>query len=183
MNSSDYYRPFGAVVGELRRLLVRAETGTLFIVTENNHFASIAIHNGTIIHVTYRNKRNRDAIALLGAIESCKASFQSTLPRKQYPGELPGNEEIVAQLGFEADIPNRAPSEVGNLITDSEIEVLQATLMDYLGPAAQLVLSEGLERIAVPMPLVRLLAEEIPDTAEGARFIVEASTRLGISRI
>ena len=181
MAESGEFRPMGAVVAELRQRIDRADTGTLFIVTDRNSSASISLHGGTIVHVAFRSKRGIEAIAMLSDVERCKASFQATPPRVQQSDELPSNEAILARLGVFAEPSNGAAAEPDTRVTQEQTRLLQEMLVEHLGPAAQFVVSEALQTTDAPARLLRLLAEEIPQGSERETFIARARARLGIA--
>lgn len=78
---------FRRLLEELRNICMERDTGTAFIVTENNQWAEVRIEGGKITNIKFRNKRGIEALRLLKQVDKAKYTFKA--------GELPPKDDVA----------------------------------------------------------------------------------------
>lgn len=94
-------RPRGQLIAELCSLCAARRTGTLFIITIENHPAQVILRDGEIAGLSYRLTRGPDALAPLKAFTAARSRFQQEAVQSADP-KLPPTAEILALLGAES---------------------------------------------------------------------------------
>lgn len=196
--------PFSEFVSTLRQLCRDARVGTLFITSVDNRTASLTLLGGEIVGARYRALRGRDTLVLIKNIGQSRIAFSDDKVTDTDP-DLPPTAEILALLGGRppsvpigppaaASPPVRPPPPAPSAAPPvpraprAESErirtVLEAELVEYLGPMAKVICREHIERagsLSTPGDLQRLvegLAREIGDAKKEERFKREAWNKL-----
>jgi len=171
------YLPLLEIVEQLDQLVREQVTGTLFLATKANRSAQIMLEKGEIVFVYYYNKRGEDALGLMSKIDAGRLRLQvGQVPAKKQ--SLPPTSEILAMWrsgGRAADTAKFVPPAVESSretdrLSDSQKEILEACLAEYIGPMASIICEEyfsggkGLESV------VDGLASEIPSEAQVESF-------------
>ncbi len=94
-------RPRDQLIAELRALCAAKRTGTLFIITLENHPAQIVLRDGEIVGLSYRLTRGPEALAPLKTFGAARSRFQSEAVPPSDP-RLPPTAEVLALLGAES---------------------------------------------------------------------------------
>jgi hypothetical protein len=163
-------RPRDQLIAELRDLCAGKRTGTLFIITIENHLAQIVLRDGEIVALSYRLTRGPDALAALKAFGAARYRFQSESVQPADP-RLPSTAELLAALGGESGpIPApaqrppaseptpmsaprpvgiRPPTDAGRSQDAGETvgrlrPLIERELAEFLGPMAPLICDEHL---------------------------------------
>lgn len=177
-------QPLATVLGELRALIGRKATGFLFIVTEDNHSASIRLRDGHIDEVNFRNRFNDDAVQFLAQVTGARARFQ---PGPVSPSKRPPLGESAMQwLLGRRDNPGAAPAPSAATSASAEAAPTLAQLrpaiekvaLNYLGPIASLLCEEAFAGTDDVEQALRHIALNLPERDEADRFINEARAAL-----
>lgn len=178
-------KEYAQLLSVLHRMVERKKTGTLFIRSNQNRLAVIAIESGAINFISYGAKRGLAAVPLIRDIEA--GTFQITKSADTFdPCDLPETGEMLQLLGEEADTIHELVQDIA-LTTASEnsesfntratLKSLCSLLENYLGPIASMVCEERLDTIGPQLDIlelqrvVRELANEIDDPEEAQEFI------------
>lgn len=193
-------RPRDQLIAELRSLCAAKRTGTLFIITLENHPAQLVLRDGEIVGLSYRLTRGPDALAPLKVFGAARCRFQQESVQSADP-RLPPTAEILALLGPESgsvvggrqatlttdhrtagpEPPSGSRRAAGSGPTlDAEAfgrlrPLIERELAEFLGPMAPLICDEHLAgRTGLGAQevarLVEAIAREIGDPAKEARF-------------
>lgn len=184
---------YGQLIDELRRACVDKRTGTMMIATQENQLARILFEDGEIVSIACGLKRGRDAIPLLQEIKQARVKF-SRGKIGSHSGALPPTAEIMRMLSGETAAPaaatTTAPATAG-LTADQvpkALKVIETELIEFLGPLANIVWAEHLERIGTPVGVRKLhglvdgLAKEIGDPTKIQRFKEQVWQKIGAIR-
>jgi hypothetical protein len=179
-------RPLIVVIGELRALAAHGATGILLIVTEDNRFASISLHNGQIREISFRRSYNDEALALLSRVAQVRARFQpGGVPISRHPA--PSDAAIRWLLGIDenqqaAPMPPAAAahsSAVGGMERAAlQRRIIEEVAMTYFGPIATLLCEEALSDSADIDQALRQIAANLSGQGEAARFLADARASL-----
>ncbi len=184
-------RPRDQVIAELQSLCAARRTGTLFIITLENHPAQVILREGEIVGLSYRLMRGPDALAPLQAFSAARYRFESESVQSA-DARLPATADVLAHLGAAAaTVPGppppafkpetgaapttRPPAEAAEAIGRIRA-VLERELAEFLGPMAGMICQEYLAaHPALGSPqdatkLVEAIAREIGDPAKEAHF-------------
>jgi hypothetical protein len=179
-------RPREQLIAELRSLCAAKRTGTLFIITIENHPAQVVLRDGEIVGLSYRLNRGPEAMALLKAFAAARYRFQQESVSSTDP-RLPPTAEVLALLGAEPGplaerplLPPRPAADPGPSLDAREAVgrlrlLIERELGEFLGPMAPLICQEhladrtsfGSQEVAM---LVEAIAKEIGDPAKEAHF-------------
>ena len=174
----------------VERMVDRQQSGSLFIRTEDNHLAVIAIKGGEIIFLAFGAKRGASAIPLIREIGS--ATYQVNRMDAGYDqGELPATFEILAQLAAirgQAPLPASAPeTPVSHGVYDTQetLKALCQLLGEYMGPIASILCEEQSGNVGRAISEAELegviehLSREIGKADEAQEFVTRARQLYG----
>ncbi len=179
-------RPLSVVIGELRALAAHGATGMLLIVTEDNRFASISLHNGQIREVSFRRSYNDEAVELLSRAAQVRARFQpGGVPISRHPA--PSDAAIRRLLGGGENPPAAPmpPAAVAHSSGAGGVEraalqrrIIEEVAMTYFGPIATLLCEEALSDSADIDQALRQIAANLSAQGEAGRFLADARASL-----
>ncbi len=174
-----------AVMAELGRLCQQKKSGTVLIATQDNHLARVLLEAGEIISMVFGQKHGQEAIPLVSNITAGRIRFSDGKAGGMRDSEsLPPTESILRLLG--ANVPAARPAG-GTPIGAAALKLIEEELVEFLGPMANLVWQENLDKIANPgkpenlAKLIDAVAAEIGEPAKIKRFKQQVRNRLGLS--
>src|SRR5262245_38753291 len=181
MGDSDPVLTYRQLIAEVRRLCAQRQTGWLFITTSDNHSVRFGLQDGAIVALTFRNKTGPEALAAIQRVLKGSLSFSSGPPSPKPQAGLPQTSELLALLqSAAADHPDEAETGPGPL--DETLArsrpILEAELVEYIGPMARLVIDEHLPTASNLSHLIDSLARELNDPAQSASFKERVRERL-----
>lgn len=181
---------YAQLLDELRTACVEKRTGTMMIATQDNQLARIVFQDGDLISIVYRLKNGREAIPLLKEIKQARVKFsQGTVTGSA--GNLPATAETMRMLSGDKAVAGASAPVAGSLGTDQipkALKIIEAELVDFLGPLANIVWTEHVERLGKPVganklhSLVDGLAKEIGDPTKMQRFKEQVWRKVGTLR-
>jgi len=183
MGDSDPVLTYRQLIAEVRRLCVQRQTGWLFITTSDNHSVRFGLQNGAIVALTFRNKTGMEALAAIQQVLKGSPSFSNGLPNPKPQAGLPPTPELLALLQSAAtDHPDEdtGPGPLDEALARSR-PIIEAELVEYLGPMARLLLDEHVPAASSLTDLIDSLAREISDPAKSASFKERVRARLASS--
>jgi hypothetical protein len=184
MGDSDPVLTYRQLIAEVRRLCAQRQTGWLFITTSDNHSVRFGFQNGAIVALMFRNKTGLEALAAIQRVLKGSLSFSSEPPNPKPQAALPPTPELLALLQSAAtDHPDEAdtgPGPFDETLARSR-PIIEAELVEYLGPMARLVIDEHIPTATNLTGLVDSLARELDDPAKSARFKERVRERLASS--
>jgi hypothetical protein len=179
--------PHDRLIDELHSLCVAGRSGTMFIITGENHAAQFVLRGGTIVCLTYRLSRGLDALPSMRTFTAGRFRFQDETIDRTDPG-LPPTPDLLAMLSPEhpgAVAPPQTKPTLGIARPPDSLRLLiERELAEFLGPMASLICEEHLTRavnLDSPESLARLveaIASEIGDPTKGALFVRQVLSRL-----
>ena len=176
---------FAEIVVELRQICDELKSGTMYITSQMNRAAQIAIERGKIVFLYYSNKRGREALDLMPEIEFGRFRFQegsvSAMRSEAVPTEeillflaaASGEAEQRGELATHSEVVTRAQYTGESVLTDKQQQILEESLTLYIGPMASLICEEHLTSVSGWHDAVQRLAAEIPDVAQAEKFRTE----------
>lgn len=178
------WTPLSKIVEFIKQLCAERRTGTLFMVSDENFMAQILIEGGDIVALMHRNRRGRDALAIVGNMKYAKYRFDNAFAAPSARHDLT-TRDIFDYLG--GATPNSASPVATSGIPSSGVvtadirATMQKVLMRYIGPMAEIICADHFEQATDVRVLAGLLADEIPDRAEAAKFAAEIARTLNIA--
>ncbi len=176
---------------ELRRACVEKRSGTMMVATADNQLARISLQDGEVVSINYRLKNGREAIPLLKEIKQARVKFsQGKVGSDQPAGGLPPTSDIMRMLNAHkaAAAPaaaSAAPSSISVDQVPKALKVIEAELIEVLGPLANIVWSEHLDKLGKPVMASKLrgfvdgLAKEIGDPTKTQAFKDKVWQKIG----
>jgi hypothetical protein len=171
--------PHDRLIDELHALCVAGRSGTMFIITGENHAAQFLLRNGEIVYLTYRLLRGLDALPSMRIFTAGRYRFQDEPVDRTDPG-LPPTPDLLALLSPEhtgtVEPPQTEPTTGTAKAPDSLRLLIERELAEFLGPMASLICAEHLAQatdLDSPKSLARLveaIANEIGDPTKEAHF-------------
>ncbi|MGH7385143.1 MAG: hypothetical protein ACREKG_08155 [Candidatus Rokuibacteriota bacterium] len=167
------------LIVELRALCAARRSGTMFIITTENHAAQFVLRDGDIVGLTYRLMRGPDAIPGMKSFPGGRYRFQDETVERTDP-RLPATPDLLALLISEdaaaMEPPPAQPTTGAPAVPDHVRLLIERELAEFLGPMAGLICQEHLAQGAnlgsakEVSKLVETIAKEIGDPAKEARF-------------
>ena len=188
MSENDSVFTFSELVDELRRCYVEKVTGTVMAATQDNQLARILFEKGNITFLSYGLKNGLDAVTPIKGIKEARVKISQGRVGGQQGGSLPSTAEILQLLSGEEMAPSTAQPASTSLSGDqipNALKVIEAELIEFLGPVAQIVWSETLEQVGKPTgtrgvsSLVDALAKEVRDPVKVQRFKSQVWEKIG----
>lgn len=165
------------LIEELRRVCVEKRTGKMLIATQDNQLARISFRDGEIVSISYRLKNGREAIPLLKEIKQARVKFSTGKAGGDPAAEpLPPTVEIMRLLSGDKPAPAPAAGTVTMDQVPAALKIIEAELIEVLGPLASIVWTEHRERLGTPITasklqaLLEALAKEIGDPTKVQTF-------------
>lgn len=186
MKSGDAGLGYRDLIGEVRRLSAEGRTGTVFITTSDNHSVRFVLRGGTISAVGFGLQTGLAAVTSIARITGGRLSFSDELFQHESQAELPPTAELLTLLsGAAADAGDGGGAGTGLMATslNRSSAILEAELVEYLGPMARVVCNEHLTRAARSgatslNDVIESLARELGDRDKAARFTERVRARL-----
>lgn len=186
MKSGDASLGYRDLIGEVRRLSAEGRTGTVFITTSDNHSVRFVLRGGTISAVGFGLQTGLAAVTSITRITGGRLSFSDELLQHESQAELPPTAELLTLLsGAAADAGDGGGAGTGPMATslNRSSAILEAELVEYLGPMARVVCNEHLTRAARSgstslNDVIESLARELGDRDKAARFTERVRARL-----
>ncbi len=186
MKSGDAGLGYRDLIGEVRRLSAEGRTGTVFITTSDNHSVRFVLRGGTISAVGFGLQTGLAAVTSIARITGGRLSFSDELFQHESQAELPPTAELLTLLsGAAADAGDGGAAATGPMPTslNRSSAILEAELVEYLGPMARVVCNEHLTRAARSgatslNDVIESLARELGDRDKAARFTERVRARL-----
>lgn len=179
MGDEPGLQPHDRLIDELHALCVAGRSGTMFIITGENHAAQFVLRNGEIVYLTYRLLRGLDALPSMRIFRAGRYRFQDEPVDRTDPG-LPPTPDLLALLSPEhtgtVEPPQTEPTTGTAKAPDSLRLLIERELAEFLGPMASLICEEHLAQatdLDSPKSLARLveaIANEIGNPTKEAHF-------------
>jgi len=185
MGDDDRVLTYRQLIGEVTRLCARRQTGWVFITTSDNHSVRFGLQDGAIVAISFRNQTGPQALAAIQQqVHKGSLSFSDGLPPRPQAG-LPPTTELLAVLQSAATDPadeeDADTHPVDEALTRSRA-IIEAELVEYLGPMARVVLDEHLSAATRSLTdLIDSLARELNDPAKSSAFKERVRARLASS--
>ncbi len=149
------YLDLPEIINELRRLGESKASGSFFIVSEEQHSATIGLEQGRIVSIRCRLRFGEQAIAMIAKIKRGSCRFESTFSftRKEDYGS---NEEVIRQI-LQASQDNVSPAPSVNTqpgrqavrgtlqISSKQRAEIEQLLVVELGPMGGMVMESILD--------------------------------------
>lgn len=134
------------VLDRLRTVCAAGRSGTLFLATDDNRSARVAIVEGRIVAVVFQEMRGTSAVARLRQIGAARCSFSEGVVAVSGPDtSLPRTEDILRALSaVRAGRPVAATSSIGIPVAAVR-DAIEAEATEFLGPLAPAVCAEYFE--------------------------------------
>ncbi len=181
------FSKYGELIRIISDLCGSGRTGSLFIISETNCFARVVIAAGNIIYLEYRLKKGTEAIPVFLEIQHGTVDFKDGKVISHKASPLPPTPELLAQLGGEMPLTvstQQTAAPAASTAAADAFEIIEAELVDFLGPMASLVWEEHLERAGGPTAdvdlkqLISSVSTEIDDPDKAAEFRNHVRERL-----
>ena len=184
MGDDDRVLTYRQLIREVTRLCARRQTGWVFITTSDNHSVRFGLQDGAIVAISFRNQTGPQALAAIQQVHKGSLSFSDGLPHPKPQAGLPPTTDILAVLQSaatdHADEEDADAQPVDEALTRSRA-IIEAELVEYLGPMARVVLDEHLSAARSLTDLIDSLARELNDPAKSSAFKERVRERLASS--
>ena len=172
--------PHNGIIDALQSLCGARRSGTMFIITAENHVAQVILRGGEIVGLSHRLLRGLDALPSMRTFAAGRYRFIEEPVDRIDPG-LPPTLDLLALLIPERSGPVEArqstlPTPDLRQALASARSLIEPELTEFLGPMADLICQEYLAHVtALDSPehftrLVEAIAKEIGDSTKEAHF-------------
>jgi hypothetical protein len=168
------------IIDALQSLCGAKRSGTMFIITAENHVAQFILRGGEVVGLSHRLLRGLDALPSMRSFSAGRYRFVEEAVDRTDPG-LPPTLDLLALLIPEhagpAESPqSRPPTPNMRQALESARSLIEPELTEFLGPMAELICQEHLAHVTTltsPQQFTRLvegIAKEIGDSTKEAQF-------------
>ncbi len=169
-----------ALLPKLFVLVGQKRSGILYIRTDKNESARIALDKGKIVYCCFRHWQGYESLELLKRVKQCSLRFsEETLPDlSDKKDQLPPSEEVLKLLTGEAALA--ISSEV-----EEYLMPFKEKLLDIMGPMAERLWEQHQAELAAISNQAQLksmlwhIAREIPFAEERENFMNLIEQRFG----
>jgi hypothetical protein len=205
MTAPSVFFPLPTLVDQIAALCDQRKTGNLVLISDDNRMAQMHLLQGLIMFIMCRGRRGQDALPLMRTMTNARMSLDSNaLIRNEGTAFSPasvlaylkGTTQQLPEPGNLSDAGQAAPGAAQapqSVARPQPVEapakgvsadvrhMLQAVMVRYIGPMAEIVCDEHFDADHDLHALVNALAAEIPNEAQGAAFKAEIAKSLGIA--
>ena len=177
-------------VDEIGKLCDAGESGTIFVVTGQNHQAKIILKDGNIIAAFLRPLSGVDVINSLAKERELAFSFSSIMMDVSSQ-VLPDTSSLLDFMkNSVGSMPGFAPPAGGGAVQIADATTVRQVLVEeateFLGPIAGPICDEYLQKSGDPLSrqeilkVVDMLQKDINDPSKAAKFNQAVRSRLGL---
>ncbi|HEU4842915.1 MAG TPA: hypothetical protein VFT05_01520 [Burkholderiaceae bacterium] len=177
--------PFRRIVEMVREFCSQRRTGTVFIVSDDNRMAQVHLESGNIVALLCRGRHGQEAVAGMRTMQAGRLRFDDNYLTAS-DAERFDTHALLELLGAgtaasprAAERPAPAPAASG-AVTLAQAAALEQCLVQFIGPMAEILCADHVAQAANLPALIAVLADEIPDKTQAARFTREAGRLLGL---
>lgn len=206
MTASPVYYPLATLVDQIAGLCAQRQTGNLVLISDDNRMAQMHLLQGLIMFIVCRGRRGQDALPLMRTMATARMSLDNNaVIQSQGPAFSPasvlaylrGATEQLPEPGNAAGVlpaarstPQAAPPAAAQArpvaapkpgVTPDVKRLLQAVMVRYIGPMAEIVCDEHFDATEDLHVLATALAAEIPNRDQQAAFKAEIAKSLGLA--
>jgi hypothetical protein len=188
MTAPPAFFPLAILADQIAALCAQRQTGNLVLISDDNRMAQMHLLGGLIMSIVCRGRRGRDALPLMRTMANARMSLdKNALVRNEGVAFSPA--AVLAYLkGTTQQLPEPEAGSVA--VTNEEPKkgiapdvrlLLQAALVRYIGPMAEIVCDEHFGAAQDLRALAAALAAEIPGKDQRSAFKADIAKALGIA--
>lgn len=179
--------PFRRIVEMVRDFCSQRRTGTVFIVSDDNRMAQVHLESGNIVALLCRGRHGQEAVAGMRTMQAGRVRFDDSYltasDAERFDTrallELLGAGAAGSARAADKPAPPTAPAPTAShAVTATQAAALEQCLVQFIGPMAEILCADHLAQAANLPALIAVLADEIPDKNQAARFAREAGRLL-----
>jgi len=178
------------IVEQIRQLCTQLRTGTVFLVSDQNRMVQVHLDRGEIAFLMHRNRRGQEALQVIAGMRQARLRFDEADATRTEKDNLSTRDvlEYLNVVAQDAPAPDQAAATAvagrampkANVVTSEHRAIIQAILVKYIGPMAEIVCAEHFAQATGLPSLVMALAGEIPVADHASRFGAEAAAALNL---
>jgi hypothetical protein len=181
--------PFRRIIDTVGEFCRQRRTGTVFIVSDDNRMAQVHLESGNIVALLCRGRHGQEAVAGMRTMQAGRLRFDDNYLTAS-DVERFDTHALLELLGGgaraeERPAPPAAPASAAHtdtrVISPAQAVALEHILMQYIGPMAEIICADHVAQAANLPALIAVLADELPDKAQAARFSRDAGRLLGLN--
>lgn len=173
-------------IESLSQLCESGETGTLFLVTQENRQVRIGIARGRINHIGMFPLRGAAAVGALAATRITGVRFQAQVMQEDQP-DLPETSTVLVMLSAGAGVASASGERVPTTptapaasvpLSREALRIVEAELAEYLGPIAGILVDEQAAKCANREALIKALLPNFDNPDHAAAFTKKVRHRV-----
>ena len=177
------------IVEQIRQLCTQLRTGTVFLVSDQNRMVQVHLDHGEIAFLMHRNRRGQEALQIIAGMRQARLRFDEADATRTEKDNLSTRDvlEYLNVVAQDAPAPEHAVTALAgrampkaNVVTSEHRAIIQAILVKYIGPMAEIVCAEHFAQATGLPSLVMALAGEIPVADHASRFGAETAVALNL---
>jgi hypothetical protein len=145
-------------------------TGGLFLLDEQKKLLQIYFANGKMVSIKSRNLSGRDALSELMTMKPIKFQFHDGAETRHLDN-IPDTETIIQSLSQAKNKINQQ-----KLLSDNMENQARELFVEYVGPIADVIFEEQIERSISIDNLIQTLSSYIEDDKDKKSFIEAAKS-------
>lgn len=182
MSEESIRADFGELMAALAEHCSRRRSGTLFIVTADNHAARFVLDQGEIVTCSYSVKQGHDALPLLRDIKECSYRFADDVFSAIGELPMPPTDKCLKYLRGEAARTATQRPPAGKSVA-AAVAIVREELTRLIGPVAGIILDNHVKKSGTPEDaaavgaLIDSMAGQIGNEAKARAFVEAVSKR------
>lgn len=177
------------IVEQIRQLCTQLRTGTVFLVSDQNRMVQVHLDGGEIAFLMHRNRRGQEALQVIAGMRQARLRFDEAYVTRTEKDNLSTRDvlDFLNAAAQDAPAPDHAATAItcrtmprANALNREHMAVIQAILVKYIGPMAEIVCAEHFAQATDLHSVVVALAGEIPVADHASRFSVETAAALNL---
>jgi hypothetical protein len=159
------------LVNEIKQHWSSKATGALFLKLSNQRLLQLFFVKGELQSVKYHNVVGMEAIKQVAPLAVTKSQFhQGAVSR--IAQDLPSTSVIIDMLNINSFDQSVSAKNHGldAIVSDKERVIIQGVFVEYIGPIADLIFSEELQKADSVDGLIKGLASQLDDLETQVKF-------------
>lgn len=178
------------LVDQIRQIVAQRDSGVLSIVTDAQRSVVLRFFEGRLTHSIARGKDIGEAVHALAQSQNIRFNFvavrgenrQELMPAAELADLIESGSAAASGQTTGSVVPTQATVKTGASLSDSDKRRVRDSLVElavkHIGPMADLIIEQAIERSCSVEQIVDEIAMQIPDDTSADTFRKQALERI-----
>lgn len=166
------------IVSQIKSYWSQKSTGALFLKLTNDKLLQLFFEDGELKSIKYHGMSGVDALKQIPSMIVSKSQFHEGAISR-IANELPTTSDIINMIN-DGSFGNttEGPLSAAAYISGNDKAVIESIFTEYVGPIADLIFSEELQRSISAEDLIKNLSRQMDDLSDQVKFREQVSDAL-----